>query len=216
VKLRLPVPAASVTVLAFHQSSYADTVAMTSLVPFASVSKARAAAAAALAKVKAGGKATVLATPASGAEDGAGVWTGSALQLWRSGVGGKMNSAADCGANAGTPVFSPVDGTVMEIRPYKLYGKYDDFEIHIKPDAWDDIDVIVLHVVDPAVTVRTRVTGGVTRIASVRNLAKTVSGIQLRNYSLNGGNHTHVQLTTIPKPKQAWVVGQDPPGLVRH
>jgi hypothetical protein len=127
-----------------------------------------------------------------------------------------MNSAVDCGADAGTPVFSPVDGTVMEIRPYKLYGRYDDFEIHVKPDSWSDIDVILLHVTDPAVAVGTRVVGGVTRIASVRDLAKTVSGIQLRNYTLNGGNHTHVQMNTIPKPQLTWIVGQDPPSLVRH
>ena len=216
VRLRLPVPAASVTVLAFHQSSYTDTVAMTSLVPFESISKARAVADTARATVKAGGAATVLATPASGAENDKGVWTGSALQLWRNGVGGKMNSAVDCGASAGTPVLAPIDGTVMEIRPYKLYGKCDDFEIHIKPDAWNDVDVIVLHVVDPTIVAGARVTAGVTRIASVRNLAKTISGIQLRSYTLNGGNHTHVQINTIPKPGLTWIVGQDPPSLVRH
>ena len=214
--LRLPVPAASVTVLAFHQSSYADTVVMKPLIPIADPAMLRRAADAARAAVKAGKSATIHATPESGAEDAQGVWTGSALQLWRNSTGGKMDSAVDCGAAPGTPVLAPVDGTVMEIRPYKLYKKYDDFEIHIKPDAWNDLDVIILHVTDPAIAVGTRVVGGVTRIASVRNLSKIVSGLQLRTYVLDGGNHTHVQVNPIPKPKETWVLGEDPPGLVRH
>ncbi len=214
--LHLPVPAASVTALAFHQSSYADTVVMKPLIAIADPAVLRRAATAARAAVKAGRKATICATPESGAEDAEGVWTGSALQLWRNTSGGKMDSAVDCGAAPGTPVLAPVDGTVMEIRPYKLYKKYDDFEIHIKPDAWNDLDVIVLHVTDPAITVGTRVVGGVTRIASVRNLSRIVSGLQLRNYVLDGGNHTHVQVNTVPKPNETWVLGEDPPGLIRH
>jgi murein DD-endopeptidase MepM/ murein hydrolase activator NlpD len=216
VRLRLPVPAEAVTVLVFHQSSYRDTVALSSLVASASPARARAAVKAARAALKSGGEATVAATPADGTEDGDGVWTGSALQLWRTNSGGKQDTAIDCGAAAGTAVFSPVDGTVMQIRPYRLYKKYDDFEIHIKPDAWDDLDVIVLHVTDPAVEEGTHVIGGMTRIASVRDLAKVVSGLQLRNYTLDGGNHTHVQVNKIPKPGEPWILGQDPPGFVRH
>jgi hypothetical protein len=215
--LRLPVPAASVTALAFHQAAYTSTVVMKPLVAIASTSHLRAVADAARAARKAGREATVAATPASGAQDAQGVWTGSALELWRSGsYYGRQCTAVDCGASAGTPVLAPVDGVVMEIRPYKLYGKYDDFEIHIKPDAWNDLDVIVLHVTNPVITPGTRVVGGVTRLASVRNLAKLVSGIQLRTYVLDGGNHTHVQVNRIPKPDQTWILGQDPPGFVRH
>ena len=216
VRLRLPVPAAAVTVLVFHQSSYRDTVPLSSLVASGSPARAREAVKAARSTLKAGGEATVAATPEDASEDSDGVWTGYALQLWRSNSGGKQDTAIDCGASAGTPVFSPVDGTVMQIRPYKLYKKYDDFEIHIKPDAWDDLDVIVLHVTDPAIAEGQRVVGGVTRIASVRNLASVVSGLQLRNYTLDGGNHTHVQVNRISKPDETWVVGQDPPGFKRH
>jgi len=216
VRLRLPVPAAAVTVLVFHQSAYRDTVVLYSLVASGSPARAREAVATARATLKAGGEATVAATPEDGSEDGEGVWTGWALQLWRTTSGGKQRTAVDCGAAAGTAVFSPVDGTVMQIRPYKLYKKYDDFEIHIKPDAWDDLDVIVLHVTDPAVAEGARVVAGVTRIASVRDLASRISTLQLRLYTLDGGNHTHVQVNTIPKPGQPWIVGQDPPGFVRH
>jgi hypothetical protein len=215
-RLRLPVPASAVTALVFHQSSYRDTVPLSALVASGSPARAREAVKAARATLKAGGEATVAATPEDASEDSDGVWTGYALQLWRSSSGGKQDTAVDCGAAAGTAVFSPVDGTVMQIRPYKLYKKYADYEIHIKPDAWDDLDVIVLHVTDPAIAEGERVVGGTTRIASVRDLASVVSGLQLRNYTLDGGNHTHIQVNTIPKPHEQWVVGQDPPGFVRH
>lgn len=216
VKLRLPVPAASVTVLALHQSSYSGTVTLKSLVKYGSPAAAKDAATAARAARKAGEEATIAATPSDSLGDGSGIWAGTALQLWRSGRAGKQNSAVDCGATPGTPVFSPVDGTVMQVRPYKLYGRYDDFEIHIKPDAWSDLDFIVLHVTNPAIAPGTRVQAGLTQIARVRCLSKVVSGLQLRTYTLDGGNHTHFQVNVIPRPKETWIVGQDPPGFVRH
>lgn len=214
-ELHLPIAACDVTVLAFHQSSYNDTVAVRPLIELGSPAAAKEAAIAARAARKAGEEATIAATPV-GAEDSEGTWTGSALELWRTGRNGKQKTAVDCGAAAGSSVYSPVDGTVMQVRPYKLYGKYDDFEIHIKPDAWSDLDVIVLHVTDPAIEPGTRVIAGLTRIARVRALSKVVSGLQLRTYTLDGGNHTHVQVNRIPRPAETWIVGQDPPGFVRR
>lgn len=216
VKLHLPVPASSVTVLALHQSSYSGTLTLKSLVKYGSPAAAKDAATAARAARKAGEEATIAATPPDSIGDGSGIWAGTALQLWRTGRAGKQNSAVDCGAAPGTPVFSPVDGTVMQVRPYKLYGRYDDFEIHIKPDAWSDLDFIVLHVTNPAITPGTRVRAGLTQIARVRCLSKVVSGLQLRTYTLDGGDHTHFQVNRIPRPKETWIVGQDPPGFVRH
>jgi hypothetical protein len=135
--------------------------------------------------------------------------------LWRTNVAGKSDSALDCGAKPGTPVFSPVSGTVMRIRAYKLYGTIDDYEIHIKTDAWNDVDMIILHVTSPTVTEGQHVDAGLTQVASVRALTSKLSGLQLRSYTIEGGNHTHVQLTIVPKPDQTWVVGQDPPGFKR-
>jgi murein DD-endopeptidase MepM/ murein hydrolase activator NlpD len=209
-QLLLPVPVADITAVVFHQSSFNDTYAMTSLVAIRSASEAKTA-------VDAERKGGVAAWPrAEAAADGDGVWTGSALQLWRTNVAGKRDTALDCGAKPGTPVFSPVDGTVMRIRAYKLYWKYDDYEIQIQPDAWGDVDVFVLHVTDPTVTEGDMVEAGVTQIASVRNLAAKISGLQLRSYTTEGGNHTHVQLVKVPKPDEPWIVGQDPPGFKRR
>ena len=227
-RLRLPVPAKSVTVLAFHQASYPEALRIGSLVRIGSLADAARAAArkrahpgAAAATSSPATSSTVGATataiakaaaPASEREDG--VWTGSALQLWRSGRTGQMSTAIDCGARPGTPVFSPVDGTVMLIRSYKLYGKYADFEIHIKPDLWSDVDVIILHTTDPCVAMGEHVVAGVDQVSKVRSLTSTVPGLQLREYTAEGGNHTHVQINRILKPGRPWIVGQTSPGAI--
>jgi hypothetical protein len=215
VRLHLPVAAAAITVLAFHQSSFNDSYQMKPLVKPGSVT----AAAAVCDAEKAAGVATPQDLPGGTERPEAtskGVWTGTALELWRGGRGGKTYTAIDCGAHPGTPVCSPVNGTVMYIRRYKLYGKTDDLEVHIKPDAWSDVDVVILHVTDPTIEIGQHVIGGLTPIAHVRRLSGLVSGLQLRTYSPDGGNHTHVQINRIAKPNQPWTVGQDPPGLVRQ
>lgn len=213
VKLRLPIAPTSVTVLAFHRSSYSDSYKLTPIVEFASPSAAREAASAA----KDAGEQVRTTPEASRTTDASGVWLGTALELWRTdGRAGKRFSAIDCGAKWGTPVFSPVDGTVMRVHRYHLYRKYPDIEIQIKPDAWNDVDVFFLHVTDPAVTEGQHVTAGITPIAKVRHLSQVVSGLQLRTYTTDGGNHTHIQFNVVPKPNEEWVVGQDPPGYKRH
>lgn len=216
-RLRLPVPALDVTVLAFHQTWYDDSIPMKPLVPEGD----RAAIAREVKLKKKALKEGTAVEPATREEDAPvadedGVWIGSALHLWRTGRAGAQDTAIDCGAEPGTTVFSPVDGTVMQVRAYKLYKKYADFEIHIKPDAWSDVDFIILHVSDPAVVEGRHVTAGVTPLAKVRRLSSVVSGLQLRTYSTDGGNHCHIQVNRIPKPDEPWVLGQDPPGFKRR
>jgi murein DD-endopeptidase MepM/ murein hydrolase activator NlpD len=211
VKIHLPIAATSITVLVFHQSSYNDTYPMHSLLKAGDSSRIAKAAS----RAKAAGKSYRSTPNAASVKNSHGVWTGKALSLWRAGRAGAAYTAADCGAKPGTAVLAPLSGTVMEIRRYKLYGKYTDIEIDIKPDAWSDIDVILLHVTNPHVTEGQHVVGGVTKIAEVRHLSGIVSGLQLRTYSTDGGNHTHLQITKIPNPKRRWVVGKDPPGMVR-
>lgn len=226
VKLRLPVAPRNITVVAFHQASYNDALPMTSLVAKGSLAEAAKAAAkkraARAAQATASAVATrSIATSTSGAAAlllarSDGVWTGKALSLWRSGRAGKPNTALDCGARSDTPVFSPVDGTIMEIRPYKLYGKYPDFEIHIKPDAWSDVDVVVLHTTNPKVVEGQHVMAGADQLSKVRDLASKMTGVQLSLYTAEGGNHCHVQINRILKPNRVWIVGEDPPGMIRR
>lgn len=183
--LRLPIDPEALTALAFHQASGKKALHMTSLVPDADMELA----------------AELKAVPPL--QDEADVpdtqWVGSCLRLWRSNRSGEPDTAADVGADAGTPVWSPVTGTVLEVKPYKLYGQYDDYEIHIQPDGWPGVDVVLIHVADPLVAVGQHVEGGVTQLASVRKMSDKVE-LQLGGYTANGGDHVHVQLNGVDDP----------------
>ena len=106
----------------------------------------------------------------------------------------------------GSDVFSPVSGTVIKIKPYKLYGKHDDFEIHIQPKGWPAIDLVIIHVTDLSVAVGDEVVGGVTRIAAVRKLSDRVHH-QLGDYTGDGGDHVHVQLNNSKDPRYKGLEG---------
>ncbi len=213
VRLHLPIAASAVTVIGFHQSSYDDALPMKPIVRVADAPHRAAIIAAERARKMRWSPPP--AAPASADENGQGVWTGTVLEMWRA-ASTKMFTAVDCGAKYGTTVVPPVSGTIMEIRPYLLYGKYHDFEIHIKPDDIPAVDVIMLHVTDVSATLGEHVVGGVTPIAKVRRLTGLVPGLQLAAYTLEGGDHTHFQINFIPDPRATWVLGKDPPGMVRH
>jgi hypothetical protein len=55
-------------------------------------------------------------------------------------------SAADIVVRRGTPVLSPVDGMVKRVRRYRLYGRYPDMRVVIRPDGVPDRRVMLLHV----------------------------------------------------------------------
>jgi hypothetical protein len=54
-------------------------------------------------------------------------------------------SAADLVLPRGTPVLSPVDGTVTRVRRYRLYRKYTDLRVEISPHEAPDRLVVLLH-----------------------------------------------------------------------
>jgi murein DD-endopeptidase MepM/ murein hydrolase activator NlpD len=185
--LRLPVDPGDITAVAFHQASGAVALHLVSLVPDADMALA--------AELKA--VPPLEATPTHDPDDPASaVWKGCVLRLWRSNRTGAPDTAVDCGAEPGTPVWSPVSGTVVLIKPYLLYDKYDDYEIHIRPDGRNDVDVVLIHVDDLRVAEGDRVKAGVTRLAAVRQMSNLVD-IQLGGYTANGGDHVHVQLNAV-------------------
>lgn len=189
--LRLPVDPASITQVAFHQASGDKAFHMTSLVPDADLGEA--------ARLK-HAPMSLAATQSGVASDSVTtIWNGQAIRLWRSNRRGTPDTAVDVGANAASDVYAPVTGTVLEVRAYKLYDKYPDYEIHIAPDGWEDIDVVLIHVDDVSVTPGDRVQAGVTRIACVRKMSDKVD-LQLKGYTRNGGDHVHVQLNKVSVP----------------
>ncbi len=191
LNLRLPIDPGDVTALAFHQASGKETLAMDSLAPDADMAQA-----AKLKAVPANQPASESAEPVTATQT---IWQGSVLRLWRSNRTGAPNTAADVGADPGSIVYSPVTGTVLQVRAYNLYNKYPDYEIHIKPDGWPEVDVVLIHVDDVSVTAGDRVTGGASRIACVRKMSDKID-IQLGGYTKNGGDHVHVQLNRVAVP----------------
>lgn len=181
-QLHMAVDPAQLTALAFHQAAGDNALPLASLVPDADMALAAEL------------KAVPPASPQEEFEDG--VWPGVCLRLWRSNRSGQPDTAVDMGAEPGTPVWSPVTGVVVDVKPYLLYDKHEDFEIHIRPEGRDDVDVVLIHVTDVIVAPGDTVKGGITRLASVRKMSDTIE-IQLGGYTANGGDHVHIQMNRI-------------------
>lgn len=188
VELHLPVDPSAITALAFHQASGDRAQAMTALIPDVTPEAAE--------------DPEALAAIAAKADGDDEIWAGACLRLWRTGRGGEPDTAADFGALPDTDIFSPVTGTVIAVRPYLLYEKHDDIEIHIRPDGADDLDVVLIHVTDPSVEAGDRVLGGVTRIAAIRKMSGLIE-LQLAGYTGDGGDHVHMQVNRIGEPGEA-------------
>lgn len=190
--LYLPVPVASLTELAFHQASGENAIPIESLLPDANMNV--------VAQNRSSGRVVPTSTV------GPAVLTGGVLRMWRSNRRGAPDTAADIGAAPGTPVYAPVTGVVLNVRPYRLYEKYDDYEIHIQPNGWEEVDVVVIHVDSPMVAPGDRVIGGITNIAQVRKLSDKVTP-QLAAYTKDAGDHVHLQLNQIAVPGKITTVG---------
>ncbi|MCG2806815.1 MAG: M23 family metallopeptidase [Coriobacteriia bacterium] len=183
--LYLPIQVASLTELAFHQASGNIAIPIESLLPDADMDV--------VTKNHGSGRAESTATA------GPTVLTGSVLRMWRSNRSGAPDTAADIGALPGTRVFAPVTGTVVQVRAYKLYEKYDDYEIHIQPNGWPEVDVVIIHVDTPTVKAGDHVIGGISSIAVVRKLSDRVTP-QISAYTKDAGDHVHLQLNRIAVP----------------
>lgn len=192
MQIRLPVSADALTEVGFHQASYTYALHMTTTLPDADMTSAK--------KNKGTGRS------AKQAKNGAAeVLGGSVLRMWRDRPG-KPDSAVDVGAKPGTVVVSPVSGTIVKIKRYKLYGKYDDFELHIRPDGWKDVDLVLIHVDGVQCTVGQKVKAGVTPLATVRKLSDRIHH-QLGDYSKGGGDHVHFQLNNSADPRYKGLEG---------
>lgn len=181
VLIHCPVDTSALTELAFHQSDTPWALVLSTELPEADLEAAG--------DHRGTGRSTVQ-------PNGDVYLAGSALHLWRTGVYTPMDTCIDCGALPGTPVVAPVTGTVMNVRPYLLEGTVEDYEVHIQPSGHPELDMVVIHATDICVAAGDPVTGGVTRIAAVRDIASTLTDIQLAEYTAEatGGNHTHIQL----------------------
>ena len=180
VDLRSPIAPADLTGVLFHQASLKYGLVMTTELPDADMERIAA-----------------TRSPRVNRDQLEGEWLDAeAMHLWRAADTTDMDTSIDVGALPGTIVRSPVTGTVVLLKDYKLYGQVDDIEIHIQPDGHPDLDVVLIHTTDPLVKASDRVQAGVTEISHVRDIAKDLTDVQLAFYTPDGdaGNHTHVQV----------------------
>jgi hypothetical protein len=113
-------------------------------------------------------------------------------------LGGGGTSALDVGAPIGSDVYSPVDGTVVAIRPFVVEGKAYGSEIDIEPQTAPSLVVAVTQLVaDPALTVGNAVVSGATKLGRVADLA-AVEGQALARYTNDAGNHVAVEIRPAP------------------
>ena len=186
LRLRLPVKVTDLTEVGFHQASYPYALHMATTLTEADNSDTKAA----------HGTGRDASKQATGVDA---VLQGKFIRMWRSRPG-RPDTAADVGALPGSDVYAPVSGTIVKIKAYKLYGKYDDYEIHIQPTGWSDIDLVMIHVTDLSAMVGEEVVGGETRLAAIRKLSDRVVH-QLGEYTGDGGDHTHIQLNNAKDPR---------------
>ena len=113
-------------------------------------------------------------------------------------LAGGGTSALDVGAPIGSDVYSPVDGTVVAIKPFIVEGKAYGSEIDIQPQNAPSVVVAVTQLVsDPALTVGTPVVSGATKLGRVADLA-VVEQQALARYTNDAGNHVTVELRAAP------------------
>ena len=110
---------------------------------------------------------------------------------------GSRTGALDVGAEAGTTVYSPVNGTVVAIRPDPVLQDGAKV-VEIKPLDTPQLRVSVSLVgdIDAEVGPKTPVTAGMTALGSVADSAEVLKP-QLANYTSGSGNHVTVSISRV-------------------
>jgi hypothetical protein len=113
-------------------------------------------------------------------------------------LNGGGTSALDVGAPIGSDVYSPVDGTVVAIRPFVVEGNKYGSEIDIQPQTAPSLVVAVTQLfADPALTVGKSVVSGATKLGRVADLA-SIERQALARYTNDAGNHVAVEVRSAP------------------
>jgi hypothetical protein len=113
------------------------------------------------------------------------------------GRGTFSTTAVDVGAKAGCAVLSPVDGVVESVEDYALYGSYPDQRIAIIPDGHPDLRIIVVHI-EADISQGGRVAAGEIVLGRVRALSLYFRSDIGRYYTMDEGDHAHVQVNLAP------------------
>jgi hypothetical protein len=156
------------------------------------------------------GDASVIALTPSGHQKNAGLVTklGNLLTGTSTGAGpayyvdsaggGASTGSVDVGAVAGTRVYSPVDGTIVGIRPYVLDGSPHGSVLQIQPTS-TPADIVTLTNIRTAsqIAVGDQVIAARTRLGTVIDLSRVITQ-ELAKYTSDAGNHVHLEVGPAP------------------
>ena len=106
-------------------------------------------------------------------------------------------SAADMVLGEGTVVMAPVTGTVTAVKHYRLYSRYPDVRVEIRPDVAADRRVVMLHLANVRLHPGDRVEASTTPIGVVRRF-----GFQSQVDRYVPGRHPHVHIE-VKDPAEA-------------
>jgi hypothetical protein len=111
---------------------------------------------------------------------------------------GPETGSVDVGAAAGTPVYSPVDGTVTSVAPYMVAGTQEGYQVSIAPADAADVIVQINHLDTPAgaaaPTVGAPLRAGLAPpIGQVRDFSR-VAEQEIARYTQDSGNHVHIEV----------------------
>ncbi len=110
------------------------------------------------------------------------------------GRGQPATSAADVALPRGTTVLSPATGVVTSAKPYRLYGRYRDVRISIRPDGVSGVEVVIIHVDRVLVHRGDRVDAGSTPIGIPRVFPFSS---QVNDYIGPGIPHVHIEVNRL-------------------
>jgi hypothetical protein len=101
-------------------------------------------------------------------------------------------SAADVVVRPYTPIRSPVNGVIVAVKRYRLYCRYADDEVAIRPDGRPRLRVTIIHLRGLRVHPGARVSAtlsviGFARIFPFRS--------QVDDYVRGGNPHVHIEIT---------------------
>ncbi len=103
-------------------------------------------------------------------------------------------SAVDVVLEADDVVLAPINGVVVDVRWYLLYGRHLDRRVEIAPHGRDDLRIVVLHVEDLLVTEGDELEGGVTPLAMRARRLPFSSHV---DREVAGGRLPHVHIEAV-------------------
>jgi hypothetical protein len=103
-------------------------------------------------------------------------------------------SALDVALKTTEPVLSPITGTVIRVKSYRLYGTYRDVRLVVEPAGRPDLRVVLIHLTDVRVRRGSQVLAGTSLLGYPRALPFRS---QVNDYVGAGISHVHLEVKRV-------------------